>query len=69
MNRVPQNEKVQKTMKKAENQAWWLIPVILALRSQRQVDCHKFEVTLGHRVSSRLLRLYCDLLSHILKNC
>lgn len=56
-------------MKKAENQAWWLIPVILVFSSQRQVDCLKFEVTLGHRVSSRLLGLHCDLLSHILKNC
>lgn len=54
-------------MKKAENHAWWFMPNILALRRQRHVDGHTFEVTLGYIVNSRLLRLHCKLLFLTLK--
>lgn len=39
------------------------MPDILALRRQRDVNDHMFEVTLGCIVCSRLLRPHCELLS------
>lgn len=33
-----------------KSQAWWLMPIIPALKRLRQEDCHKFKVKLGYIV-------------------
>jgi hypothetical protein len=36
--------------------AWWHMPLIPALRRQRQTDLHEFEASLDYRASSRTAR-------------
>jgi hypothetical protein len=35
---------------------WWYMPLIVALRRQRQVDLCEFEASLAYKVSSRMAR-------------
>jgi hypothetical protein len=49
-------------------QAWWLIPLIPALKRQRQADLCEPEASLVYKLSSKLVLLHREALSQQNKN-